>query len=141
MKRLTLRNLQRTVRLNSPALRRQARWLLDELFNWPEYDIGVYLVTSHRMAELNEEHLGHEGSTDVLTFDYSSATRHGELFICPAVAEENAAHHDDGLSRELSRYLIHGLLHMVGHDDRQPSTRRDMKREENRILKLLPADG
>jgi probable rRNA maturation factor len=141
MRRLSMRNHQREVKIDSPALRRQMRWLLDIGFAWNAYEIGVHFVSSRRMAKLNERHLMHEGPTDILTFNYGGETRNGELFICPKVSAENAVRHRVSLGRELSRYLIHGLLHMAGHDDKQAPDRRRMKRAENRLLRRLPSNG
>jgi len=141
MKRISMRNMQRHYRVNSPALRRQLKWLVQTQFDWPRFDIGVCLVSAQRMARLNEEHLGHEGATDVLTFPYSSQPMQAEIYICPDIAQENAEIHDVTIDRELSRYLIHGLLHLSGHDDKLPDQRQRMKIEENRILRILPYDG
>ena len=141
MKRLTMRNQQREVAIDSPALRRQMRWLLENAFNWGEYEVAVHFVSTRRMANMNHKHLGHEGPTDVLTFDYGEAIHSGEIFICPAVAAENAKRHKESLMAALARYLIHGLLHMSGYDDKFLVARRKMKREENRLLRQLLNNG
>ncbi len=141
MKRLTMRNHQREVKFDSSALRRQMRWLLDNAFNWAEYEIAVHFVSSKRMAKMNHKHLGHEGPTDILTFDYGEAIHSGEIFICPAVAAKNAERHKELLMAELARYLIHGLLHMSGYGDKVPAARKKMKSEENRLLRRLLNNG
>lgn len=141
MNRLTMRNHQREVSVDFPALRRQMRWLLKNSFKWAEYELAVHFVSAKRMAAMNHKHLGHKGPTDILTFDYGEAIQSGEIFICPAVAVENAKRHRDPLMVELARYLIHGLLHMNGHDDKVPAAKRKMKREEDRLLHLLLSDG
>ena len=141
MKRLTMRNHQREVKFDSLALRRQMRWLLDNAFNGGEYEIAVHFVSAKRMATMNHKHLGHEGPTDILTFDYGEANHIGEIFICPVVAAKNAERNKESLMAELARYLIHGLLHMSGHDDKVPAARRKMKRKENRLLRQLLNNG
>ena len=141
MKRLTMRNHQREVSVDSPALRRQMRWLLNNAFKWTEYELAVHFVSAKRMALINHKHLGHEGPTDILTFDYEESFQSGEIFICPAVAAKYAEHHKQSLMTELARYLIHGLLHMSGHDDKVPAARRKMEREETRLLRLLLSNG
>jgi probable rRNA maturation factor len=60
---------------------------------------------------------------------------HGELFICPAVAVAQAREFGTDWRSELVRYVIHGLLHLLGHDDRQPAARRRMKQAEGRRLR------
>ena len=60
----------------------------------------------------------------------------GELFICVDDAVKQAREFRTTWQSELARYVIHGLLHLCGHDDLSPEPRRKMKREENRLLKL-----
>lgn len=142
MKELYLRNEQRRCCLSTSPLRRNALALVDDLLELPDYNLSVTFVTPRRMAQLNWNHLGHKGPTDILTFDYTdSNTIHGELVICPWVAAENANNYRVSLQRELLRYIIHGVLHLLGHDDKEPTACRKMKREENRLLRRLPGDG
>jgi probable rRNA maturation factor len=58
----------------------------------------------------------------------------GELFVCLDDAVKQAREFRTTWQSELVRYVIHGLLHLCGHDDLKPAARRRMKREENRIL-------
>ena len=68
-------------------------------------------------------------------------TRIGEIVICPAVAAVNAQHHNESITVELARYLVHGLLHMSGYDDKISAERGKMKREEDRLLRRLLNNG
>jgi probable rRNA maturation factor len=61
----------------------------------------------------------------------------GELFICPAVAVAQAREFGTDWRSELVRYVIHGLLHLQGHDDQEPAARRRMKRAEGRWLQKI----
>jgi probable rRNA maturation factor len=136
---LSLRNRQRTRRVHLPLLRRIARWLLEEGVRAGAYDVAVCLVESAEMAALNERHLGHSGSTDVLTFDYSEAGDpaglRGEIVISVPDAVRQAPGFRATWPSEAVRYLVHGILHLAGHDDRQPRARRAMKRAEDRLLR------
>ena len=83
------------------------------------------------------------GATDVITFDYGKSGGVprpgpilGDIFICPAVAEEFAQKFKTSWENELARYLIHGILHLRGYDDSRPELRRIMKRKENHLIKL-----
>jgi probable rRNA maturation factor len=60
---------------------------------------------------------------------------HGELFVCLDDAVKQAAQFRTTWQSELVRYVIHGLLHLCGHDDLKPAARRQMKRAENRLLR------
>jgi probable rRNA maturation factor len=139
---LILRNRQRRRRVNARLLKQIVRALLAEL-DVPEAELGIHLVAAPEMARLNETFLHHAGSTDVITFDHSSpVTRHpslihGEIFICLDDAVAQARQFKTTWQAEVARYLVHGVLHLLGHDDLKPAARRRMKREENRLLRCL----
>ena len=112
--------------------------LMDELLEMNAYDLTIVFVNETRMAKINLEHLHHEGATDIITFDYTTPPLlHGELIICPAVANEHAAQYQVTLGREIARNIIHGVLHLLGYDDKESTARKKMKREETRLLKKL----
>ena len=138
MNTISVLNQQRVHRIASREFKKAATIALDQLFQIPAYSLSITFVSAKRMAEVNEAHLKHEGPTDIITFDYSEAdTLDGELIICPAVAAEYGQRYNVPLGRELTRYFIHGVLHLQGHDDHAPNDRRQMKREENRLLTQL----
>jgi probable rRNA maturation factor len=138
---LTIRDRQRTRAVHISWLRRIAASLLNDLLDQPFYDLGVYLVAAPEMTRLNETFLRHRGSTDVITFDYSEGqggeALHGEIFICVDEALLQARRFKTPWRAELVRYLVHGVLHLRGHDDKRVSARQRMKREENGLLRAL----
>jgi probable rRNA maturation factor len=103
--------------------------------------LGVYFIHAPEMARLNEQFLGHAGSTDVLTFHYPEDARPGEwcgeIFVSVDDALASAPRFRAPWQLELARYVVHGMLHLRGYDDRRPAARREMKKEENRVLKAL----
>jgi probable rRNA maturation factor len=144
MSELSLRNRQRTRPVDLSLLRRIARALLSELLRLKDYELGLHLVAASEMTRLNKQFLDHLGSTDVITFDYgeetesaSSSTLHGEVFICIDDAVKQARRFRTTWQSELARYLVHGVLHLLGYDDLQPRARSELKREENRLLREL----
>ena len=132
---LVLTNRQRTRRVDIRSLRALVAAVLDDL--GIDAEIGIHLVSAREMAKVNWDFLRHEGSTDVITFDHSSTTErlHGELFISVADAVVQAEEFGTTWDEELARYVIHGLLHLLGHDDLEPAKRRVMKRRENRLVR------
>ena len=138
-------NRQRTKKISARFLKQVAAELFAEL-EIAEAELGVHLVGAKKMAQVNRQFLGHKGSTDVITFDHSvkgkaeSGMRkaiHGELFICVDDAVAQANEFETDWQSEVVRYLIHGVLHLLGYDDLQPDLRREMKREENRLVRRL----
>jgi len=163
---LTISNRQKKARVNTRQLRWITLRALEELLApGPEVrnskfeirnssvDLGVYVVDAMEMTRLNEIFLHHAGSTDVITFDYCEyapaplrrgnprAARHGalqgEIFICLEEARIQARRFRTSWPAELVRYVVHGILHLLGYDDRRAAARRRMKREEERLVKLL----
>lgn len=109
--------------------------------------IGFVLLNATEMAELNALHLGHQGATDVITYDYrpghvpladeADEQIFAEVYICPEVAASYARRHRQSPSRELVLYAVHGLLHLAGEDDRQTAARARMRTAEQRIMSQL----
>jgi probable rRNA maturation factor len=98
------------------------------------------------MAGVNWQFLRHAGSTDVITFDHrepllapdpAELRLHGELFVCVDDAVKQAEAFRTTWTSEVVRYLVHGVLHLLGYDDLKPHFRRRMKREEGRLLRWL----
>jgi probable rRNA maturation factor len=139
---LLLRNRQRAHRVDTRQLRRSTLRLLETELRLSGYELGIHLVGAAEMTRVNETYLNHEGPTDVITFDHSGGdagenSLHGELFICVEVAIAQAREFRTDWQEELARYVVHGVLHLLGHDDLKPAARRVMKREENRLLRAL----
>ena len=136
---LSFRNRQRTRALNTALLRRIIRQAVVNDFQVSDYELGLHLVEPCEMARINQQFLQHEGSTDVITFDHGSSAGqlHGEIFICIADAVKQAREFKTTWQSELVRYVIHGLLHLRGFDDLRPDKRREMKREENRLVRNI----
>jgi probable rRNA maturation factor len=91
-------------------------------------EIFVWLISDRRMASLHREFLHQTGPTDVLTF------QHGEIFISVETARRHARTFESSLAHELRLYIVHGLLHLHGFDDRKPADAHKMERVQKRIL-------
>lgn len=96
-------------------------------------EVEVILVSDRVSAQVHLDFSGVAGATDVITF------QHGELVISPATAERAGHAHSEPFLRELLRYVVHGLLHLNGHLDGTPPTRRRMwKAQESVIDSIWP---
>jgi probable rRNA maturation factor len=86
-----------------------------------EGELNLLFVDEAAMAELNQQHLGHEGPTDVLSFpidgpDAGPDGLLGDVVVCPAVARRQAPEHAGTYEDELALLVVHGVLHVLGHD-------------------------
>jgi probable rRNA maturation factor len=135
---LVVRNRQRARPLNTKFLREIVRAVLVEELSRDNFEIGVSIIGEAAMTRLNECYLRHKGSTDVITFDYTDATRPkcltGEIFVCLDEALSQAPRFRMTWPNELVRYIVHGFLHLSGYDDKTMAARQKMKREENRLM-------
>lgn len=103
-------------------------------------DLSITFVSDRAMAALNRTHLGHRGATDVISFGLAPAVKggpvSGDVYIAPDVARRNAAAHGAGVREELLRLVVHGVLHVVGHDHPVDDARyaSPMWRRQERLL-------
>jgi probable rRNA maturation factor len=138
---LLLKNRQKTKPLELPTLRRQTRRVVAELWPGGTWELCFHFVDPVEMARLNWEFLQHEGSTDVITFDLTADTPGvdvaGEVFICVDDAVRQAKRFRTTWDREVTRYVIHALLHLHGMDDHTEAGYQAMKKEERRFLKIF----
>ena len=142
---VVIANRQRTRKINSRQLKKIAGELFLEL-KITDAELGIHFVGVKEMAQVNWDYLRHEGSTDVITFDHRDSRTnppdaitkiHGELFICVDDAVKQAKEFKTHWAAEVVRYVVHGVLHLLGYDDLSPDLKRKMKREENRLVCLL----
>lgn len=101
--------------------------------------LQINFVSPKKISEINENYLSHQGSTDIITFNYSEDPFNldGECYICVPVAEKNAGKFKVSLQNELLRLIIHGILHLLGFDDTEISKKKEMKKEEDRLVNLF----
>jgi probable rRNA maturation factor len=102
--------------------------------------ITVLLVDTKASARLHETHFADPSATDVMTFpdgdlDPETGRRHlGDLAVCVNVARRAAAARRRAVGDELILYILHGLLHLLGHDDRKSRDRAKMWAMQRRLL-------
>lgn len=113
------------------------------LKNSPDFRIAVNFVDSETISRINREFVGHEGTTDVISFNYSVEGDacpddvNAELFICTDTAALVAKRLKKKFSEEVALYVVHGILHVSGEDDLNPRDRKRMRRLEREVLSEL----
>lgn len=103
-------------------------------------ELRVMIIGDRRMKSLHHRYLGDASTTDVLTFDLREQARgpiDADLFVCLDEARRRARELRIDVRRELLLYIIHGLLHAAGHDDKTPKQARAMHAIEDRVLTRL----
>lgn len=108
-------------------------------------DVAYIFCNDDRILEVNRQYLQHDYYTDIITFDYCDDlleagvkdTISGDMFISLDTVRSNAADLNVPYAQELHRVIIHGILHLVGLNDKAPGEREVMEQAENRALSLL----
>ncbi len=140
---LSLPNCTGMPNVDEAKLCQEAEAVLRAL-DFEDAELSIRLVDDVEMAELNSNYRAKSGPTDVLSFslmtgehaEYRGALL-GDVVIDLQVAERQAGEIGHGLQEELVRLLIHGVLHLLGHDHEQDEEARIMQAEEQRIWQTL----
>ena len=99
-------------------------------------EVRVRVVGDGAMAAAHERYAGEAGTTDVLTFDLSEGEKSldTDILVCSDEAARQAGARGHEPVRELLLYIIHGVLHCLGHDDHDEAAAARMHAEEDRVL-------
>lgn len=112
-------------------------WITEVVKSYSK-SIGVLsfvFCTDDYLLEMNQKHLNHDYYTDIITFNYNEGdSLSGDLFISYDRITDNAAMLGVSVWDELCRVMIHGVLHLIGFDDKTIEKKKEMREEENRSL-------
>ena len=134
---IVVTNRQRAVRVDLAALGEFAGQVLVECLKLQKRKLGlladlpevsVVLVSDKRIAEIHRRFIDDPTPTDVITFD------HGEIVISTETARRQARQFRTSLEDELRLYLVHGLLHLCGFDDKTRQGAAEMKRVQEKVV-------
>jgi probable rRNA maturation factor len=102
--------------------------------------LSITFVGRAAMSELNRRYLGHHGATDVISFGLGRGGKRGavigDIYICPEIARDNAKRQRVPIGEEVLRLVVHGTLHVLGHNHPTGASRiaSPMWRRQERIL-------
>ena len=101
-------------------------------------EVGYLFCDDKHILEVNNEYLGHDYYTDIITFDYcEDDVLNGDLVISLDTVRSNAELFNKDYNEELHRVIIHGILHLCGLNDKGPGERELMEAAEDKALKLI----
>lgn len=101
-------------------------------------EVAYVFCNDDKILEVNRQYLKHDYFTDIITFDYCEGDMlSGDLFISLDTVRTNAELFHKTYDDELHRVIIHGILHLVGINDKGPGEREIMEAAENKALDLL----
>ena len=128
-----------------PTKRLVLRKWITEVIRQEGYEAGeinYIFCSSDYHRQMNRDFLGHDYYTDVITFEERESRLEegivaGEVYIDVATVMDNAEIYNSLPINEMRRVIVHGALHLCGHKDKSPWAEKQMRRRENKYLKLL----
>ena len=130
-----------------PPISLHAEKIVKETFNYKnisDYDISLVFVSDEYLSDLKKKYFKMNQYTDVIAFrlnEYGTPFVEGEVYISLPRAKENAKIFDEPYSKEVSRLIIHGCLHLIGLKDKTHIEKENMTNNEDAILKLINWKG
>jgi probable rRNA maturation factor len=108
--------------------------------------LSIEFLSDAKTKHLHKKFFHDSSSTDCMSFpidlDLCTSPRHlGDIFICPMTALKYTKEDPTLFFDELTRYLVHGLLHLLGYDDLMQPQRKKMRQREERLMKRLRQHG
>ena len=98
-----------------------------------------YIFTSDKyLLEVNKQYLSHDYFTDIITFNYcENSIINGDIYISITSVENNSVHFDVSFINELKRVMIHGILHLLGYNDKSDEEKVVMREKDTYYLDRL----
>lgn len=139
---IRIANLHSRYKLDECRIKRIARRVLRYMRKTADTDLELVFLSDARIRSLNKAFMSRDIPTDVLSFgidtrEFGNKTFLGEIFISIDRARENAVSFGAPLGTELTRYIIHAILHLFGYDDDTARARHRMSRKEDELLEHL----
>jgi len=146
MAKIEITDLQDHVRLDKKMILQVVRRVIKEEGRSAK-SLSIVLTDNRHIRDLNREYLGRNGVTDVISFPLedldwpgghcSNGGINGEIIASAELAVQQAQTTNTDPRAELMLYLVHGLLHLMGYDDRKPEQARQMHAREDALLEDL----
>ncbi len=135
-------NHQKALHVDEKILKKQVTAVLkNEKISTDE--VNIYLVNKKKICQLHKEFFNDPEPTDCISFpiDLNDESSHykilGDIFVCSDVALEYAQENEINPINELTLYVIHALMHLIGYDDIAPKDKKIMRKKEKSCIDLL----
>ena len=128
------------VTVKTPSKRVLKAWIKEFVSNHGKKvgELAFVFCSDEKILEVNQNFLQHNYYTDIITFDYCEGdVVSGDIFISVERVKENAIHHEVEYNEELLRVLAHGILHLIGFQDKSPKKKKEMTQNEDLCISLF----
>lgn len=104
-------------------------------------EVSIYFVETSKICELHEKFFNDPSTTDCISFPMDDQEEEyrilGDVIVCPETAQEYVKINGGDIYHEVTLYIIHGLLHLIGFDDIEKNDQLQMRKEEAEYLEHL----
>jgi probable rRNA maturation factor len=128
------------VKAKTPSKRLLKAWIKEFVANHSKKvgEIAFIFCNDEKILEVNRNFLQHDYYTDIITFDYCEGDNvSGDIYISVERVQENAVIHNVNYNIELLRVLAHGVLHLIGFQDKEVKLKAEMTRNEDLCISLF----
>ena len=128
------------VNTKTPSKRLLKAWIKEFVSNHGKKvgELAFVFCSDEKILEVNQNFLQHDYYTDIITFDYCEGEIvSGDIFISVEQVQENAVSHKVDYNTELLRVLAHGVLHLIGFQDKEKKNKIEMTRNEDLCMSLF----
>ncbi len=128
------------VNTKTPSKRLLKAWIKEFVSNHGKKvgELAFIFCSDEKILEVNQNFLQHDYYTDIITFDYCEGeVVSGDIFISVERVAENATFHNIEYNTELLRVLAHGVLHLIGFQDKSPKKKKEMTENEDLYISLF----
>lgn len=149
---ITITNTQRSYRIDTDRIKKAATAMLT-LLGYADFDLGILVCNTNRMAAFNKDYRGKEGPTDILSFPFYPELRPGEhitpaspdeanlgdIILCPEIINKKRLDWDRPFDDHCIVLLAHGIAHLLGHDHETDEDYARMQALEDKLLAAVKA--
>ena len=129
-----------SVNNKTPSKRLLKAWIKEFVSNHGKKvgELAFIFCSDEKILEVNQNFLQHDYYTDIITFDYCEGEIvSGDIFISVERVTENATSHNVEYNAELLRILAHGVLHLIGFQDKSAKKKKEMTENEDLCISLF----
>ncbi|MDR4507826.1 MAG: rRNA maturation RNase YbeY [Candidatus Brocadiaceae bacterium] len=134
--KLEIINLQKLYPINKKRIRKLVRNVLKN--EKRDAELNIVFIDNKKIRKINRNFLGHNYATDVISFSYGEIPHEnaicGEIIVSVEMALHRVQEDANLVEDEIALYVVHGLLHLLGYDDKQKGEAKKMHQREKELL-------
>ncbi len=129
-------NRQKLIRVDSRRVSRLVEFVLKREKSWPR-GVAVLVTDDKGIRAYHREYLGKDTATDVISFGLGEKEHLGDVVVSAETARRECGRYGATARQEFERYVVHGVLHLLGYDDHKAKDYKEMHGRQEKYLKAF----